>query len=113
MSEEEEPVHFLRRWISFGDILTMVASIAIFTGGYTSLTKDVDQIKVQLADIQKRDITPGAAVRLSAVEARDTATERDVQQMREDSAVFRAEVRAQLDRIEDKIDASRLREHTK
>jgi len=103
--EEEEPVHFIRRWVSFGDIITLIASLLVFSFGYGSLSKDVEQVKVQLAAIQNRDITPGAAVKISSLEVKVSSIEREAQQQRDDAADYRAQIREQLNRIEAKIDA--------
>ena len=83
----------------------MTASALVFAFGYGSLSKDVEQIKAAMVQIQARDITPGAQAKIGVLEAKQAATDRDIARLRDDSADFRAQIRAQLDRIESKLDA--------
>lgn len=103
--------HFLIKTFSVGDLLTAAAMLTAIVLSYGSIRADVREVQAQntqlaaaIMELQRREITPGAAVRLSAVEAEQGAMRREMLQARDDSIEFRREVRDALARIEQKLD---------
>lgn len=97
MEQEEPPAHWLRKFISLGDILSLLIALVVFAYGYGSLNRDVDEIKRAVA----RDITPGADRRISVVEANDRQLEKEIGEIRAMQMMQRQEILTRLDRIED------------
>lgn len=102
--EQTDDAHFLRKFISLGDVIGLLASLAVFSFGYGSLSSRVEDLQGDVAALAGRDITPGAANRIAVLEARMMQTDQTLEQQRDDAADFRREVRDSLARIEAKLD---------
>ena len=90
--------HFFRRWVSVGDVLVMVTTLVVIGISFGTLSARLDAVADEVTIIRGRDITPGAERRISILEVQ-------VAQQRMDSMEWRKEIRDQLDRIEQKMDA--------
>lgn len=111
--EEQSDAHFLRRWISVGDVIGLCLSLVALGVTYGKLSTDVqhtnetiESIALAVAELQSRDITPGARAQLSAVQATDAALQQQVNLLREELRSQRAEIIGSLERVE-----RRLEEH--
>ena len=101
---DSDEKHFLIKHFSVGDIVSLVTMLFVFAVGYGRIETTVSNLTRQVEVLNARDITPGAATRLAALEAEQVALRRDVIQARDDAIEFRREIRASLERIEAKLD---------
>lgn len=107
MSDQEETTdgHLLRRWVSFGDVLVLLTTLAVFSFGYGRLSRDVEALSNSMAELQARDITPGARSQLAAIVATDTAMQQQITDIRGELRDQRREVVEAIARVEAKLDA--------
>lgn len=105
MSTDSEDLSLrVRRWISVADIISLAVTLAVFAAGYGRLSGQMESMTLAMQELQRRDMTPGAAVAISAMQARDQAQDAQLEQLREDSIEYRREVRAALERIEARLE---------
>lgn len=103
MSDEPDG-HILRRWISVGDVLTLVVSLTVMAFGYGRLSRDVESLTRAMEELQMRDMTPGARAQLSAIQATDAAMQQQINDLRVEMREERREVVEAITRMEAKFD---------
>jgi hypothetical protein len=100
---DSDEKHFLIKHFSVGDIVSLVTMLFVFAVGYGRIETTVSNLTRQVEALNARDITPGAATRLAAFEAEQESLRRDMTEARTDAIEFRREIRASLERIENKL----------
>lgn len=100
----DEDTHWIIRHFSWGDVITLVVLLATTVAGYTSLNKDVTSLKTAVARIEGRDITPGAAQRLSVLEERVRQREEAERRCQIEIRDQRAEILQELRELNEKFD---------
>ena len=111
MEQEDQNGHFLRRWVSLGDVISLALSIAAIGVTYGQLSSDlrhtnetVEQAMAAVTELQQRDITPGARTQLAAIVATDQALQQQVTDIRNEMRDQRREVVEAIGRVEAKLD---------
>ena len=89
---------------SMGNIITLVVSLIAVAVAFGVLTQKVDSNSDAILLLQQRDITPGAAMRIAAIESTVRAMQGNEDRQSIEATEFRREIRNSLDRIEAKID---------
>lgn len=102
MHEEER--HWLQRWFSMGDAISMIVTLVALGVAFGSLSKDVEVLREDLVAIKRQAITPGAQAELAAVHQRNASQDQQLAELREEMRDQRREILAALDRLEDKLD---------
>ena len=110
--EPESDGHFLRKWVSLGDVISLALSIAAIGVTYGQLSSDlrhtnetVEQAMAAVRELEQRDITPGARSQLAAIVATDQALQQQVTDIRNEMRDQRREVVEAIGRVEEKLDA--------
>ena len=113
MSQEETETdgHFLRRWVSLGDVISLALSLTALGVTYGQLSTDVrhtneavESLTMTVREIQDRDITPGARAQLAAIQSTDAALQQQVNDLREELRMSRAELLSEVRLISEKLD---------
>jgi acyl-CoA reductase-like NAD-dependent aldehyde dehydrogenase len=102
---DSEEKHVLQKWVSVGDIVTLLVSLAVFAYGYGRLSADVSTLARDINTLQGREITPGAAQKIAAIEAQVQAVERAHAEAARMASEDRRDILNRLDRMEAKLDA--------
>jgi hypothetical protein len=103
VDEEKQEKHWVQSWFSFGDLTSLVVMLVVFVGGYAQLRRDVQVLQRDMTEMKSVQITPGAATRISSLETSIGFMQRAAEEDRRQSAEFRADMRAQMARIETAI----------
>ena len=113
MSQEEPETdgHFLRRWVSLGDVISLALSLTALGVTYGQLSTDVrhtnetvEALAVAVSALQERDITPGARAQLAAIQSTDQALQAQVNDLREELRESRRELLDEVRLISEKLD---------
>ena len=99
----EDDRHWVQRWFSFGDLLSLVVMLVVFVGGYAQLQRDVKALQEDVTEMRAVQITPGAATRITSLETSMEWLRRSIEEDRRQSAEFRSDTRQQLARIESSL----------
>ena len=95
-----------------GNAITLVISLIALGITWGTLKSDIEGMKEDISYNSRLLLdpagTPGANKRISMVELTDSIMAKDLMQQRTEMADYRREIKAQLDRIEDKIDDRKL-----
>ena len=106
MSDEgETDGHFLRRWFSVGDIISLIAMLVALGVTYGSLSKDIEVMKQDVAELKGQRITAGAEVALAQIQARDSNQDQQLNALRAEMQAQRGEILDGINKIEAKLDA--------
>ena len=104
--EPESDGHFLRKWVSLGDVISLALSIAAIGVTYGQLSADlrhtnetVEQAMAAVRQLEQRDITPGARSQLAAIVATDAALQQQVTDIRNEMREQRREVVDAIGRV--------------
>jgi hypothetical protein len=102
--ESDEPVHFIRRFVSMGDIIGLFLSLLVFVYGYGSLSKDVETIRANLTELNSRNITPGAQMEIAQLKAMEISQNAQINELRTDLRDSRRELLDEMRLVGAKLD---------
>jgi cell division protein FtsB len=102
--ESDEPVHFIRRFVSMGDIIGLFLSLLVFVYGYGSLSKDVEQIRNDVNAWNARNITPGAQMEIAQLKAMEAAQNQQILELRTEQRESRREFIDEIRLVGAKLD---------
>jgi hypothetical protein len=102
---EEQERHFLQRWFSIGDAISLVAMLVALGMTFGSLSKDVDSIKMNVAELRAQRITPGAEIAMATIRAKDDAQDKQLDALRQEMMMQRREILDGINAIDAKLDA--------
>lgn len=109
--EQETDGHFLRRWVSLGDVISLTLSLVALGVTYGQLSTDVrhtnetvESLAVAVRALQERDITPGARALLASSAATDHALQQQINDLREELRTSRAELLTEIRLVGEKLD---------
>jgi len=103
--EDNEHQHWMLKQFSWGDLITLAVLMLTMAGGYASLRKDVQALQAAVGRLDGRDITPGAAQRLSVLEVRVLRGEEEDRRLGEELKEQRREILGELRDISAKLEA--------
>ena len=111
MDTDDTDGHFLRRWVSLGDVISLALSLTALGVTYGQLSTDVrhtneavESLTSSVRELQERDITPGARTQLAAIAATDAALQAQVNDLRDELRLSRSELLAEVRLISEKLD---------
>ena len=97
---DEQEKHFIQKWFSIGDAISLAAMLIALGVTYGSLSKDVESIKMDVAELKAQRITPGAEVALAQMQARDNSQDQQLAALRQEMREQRSEILAGINRID-------------
>jgi hypothetical protein len=100
-----EDSHILQRWFSVGDIVSLVAMLLALGITYGSLSRDVESLKSDVAELRAMRITPGAETALASMRARDESQDQQLIALRQEMREQRREILDGIRAIEAQLDA--------
>ena len=103
--DDAPPPHFIQRWFSIGDAISLAAMLVALGVTYGSLSKDVDSIKQDVAELRAQRITPGAEIALAQVQSRDANQDQQLSELRNEMQEQRREILSGIKAIEAKLDS--------
>ena len=107
MSDEHEEApqqHFIQRWFSFGDVISLVAMLVALGVTYGSLSKDLETLRADVATLKAQRITPGAETALAGIQQRDQSQDAQLQSLREEMRDQRREILEGINRLDLKLE---------
>ena len=104
MNGESDEQHFLQRWFSVGDVVSLAAMLVALGITYGSLSRDVDALKAEVTGLRNQRITPGAETALATIRARDEAQDDQIRALRDEMREQRREILDGINRIDVKLE---------
>ena len=105
MDQEENATHFLQRWFSIGDLLSMMATLVALGVVYGAISKDVETLREDVGELKQQRITPGAAIEIATMRAIDANQDRQIIELRDELRSSRREILDSLARVEGRLEA--------
>ncbi len=104
MTTNEDDLNQIRRWFSIGDFLSAGAMIIAIAVSYGSMSSRLDSLATDLAEMQSRDMTPGARTEIAALRVKDLSQDASIQELRVQLRDQRSEILESLRRVETKLE---------
>ena len=101
--DHDDDLNAIKRWFSIGDLLSAGALLVAIAVSYGSMSSRLDNLSADINEIQRRDITPGAATQIAAMQARDAAQDAAIQELRLQLREQRSEILSTLQRVEERL----------
>lgn len=103
-NNEPDPRHW-RNWISAGDLLTATGLLVAMSIGWGSISKDVETLRDDIADLKAQRISAGAAEAIAGINQRDQAQDRELAELKAELREQRREIMEALNRVETELKA--------
>lgn len=103
--DHDDDLSSIKRWFSIGDLLSAGALLVAIAVSYGSMSSRLDNLSADINEIQRRDITPGAATQIAAMQAKDLAQDAAIQELRLQLREQRTEILEGLNNIDRKLDS--------
>ena len=100
----EQEAHFLQRWFSIGDVISLIAMLLALGVTFGALSKDMEVVKQNVSELRAQRITPGAETALATITARDDAQDDQIRAIKEELRYQRGEILSALARLEARMD---------
>jgi len=102
--DDAPPPHFIQRWFSFGDVISLVAMLVALGVTYGSLSKDLETLRADVATLKAQRITPGAETALAGIQQRDMSQDQQLASLRDEMREQRREILDGINRIDIKLE---------
>lgn len=103
MNDDER--HIIQKWFSVGDIVSLIAMLLALGVTYGALSRDVDALQEDVAELKTVRITPGAETALATMRARDESQDQQLIALRQEMREQRKEIMDALRAIETQLES--------
>jgi hypothetical protein len=100
MNEEQ---HFIQKWFSIGDVITLVVMLIALGVSFGSLSKDVDSLKDDVYALKNMRMTAGAEVAISTIRVKDENQDEQIAALRDELRYQRAEILNAIGKLDAKL----------